>query len=290
MMSAHTSAINTEKVSTEFICRICGKQSNAAYMAPDLWDENIKNYLYFECGTCSCLQIGSYPEDVKAIYPQDYYAHKSLYVPTTSSFRVWLRRQWIDYGLTNKNPLGFLMNLFKPIPQFYKVSGKHGIRNTSSVLDVGCGNGTFLLWLGKAGFNNLVGIDPFMPEDNVLSDGTKLFRRFIFDETKQYDLITLNHSFEHMPEQKTVIAKLHELLHDIGLLMISIPVLGYAWRKYGIYSWSLDTPRHFYLHTIKSMQTLCNENGFEIVDIVYNSTYWQFVGSELLKRGISSPS
>jgi len=272
----------------EFICRICGNtENNIEHLFPDFWDSNLPSYHYIECSVCGCLQIVSYPQDVQAIYPQDYYAHKSVYAPTTSSFRVWLRRQWIDFGLTKKNPLGFLMNLFKPIPQFYKVLGKHGIRNTSSVLDIGCGNGTFLLWLGKAGFNNLVGIDPYIAEDNALPDGTKLFRRFVFEDNGEYDFITLNHSFEHMQVPAKVLTKLNNLLRNDGLLMISIPILGYAWVSYGKYWWNLDAPRHFYLHTINSMQTLCNENGFKIVYIVYNSTYWQFVGSELLKRGIT---
>jgi 2-polyprenyl-3-methyl-5-hydroxy-6-metoxy-1,4-benzoquinol methylase len=130
-------------------------------------------------------------------------------------------------------------------------------------------------------------MDPYVSGDVCFDCGPKLFKKGVEEIDEQYDLITLNHSFEHMKAPSSVLKKLSESLKDLGLLVISIPVVGYAWRMYGVCWVGLDSPRHFYLHTPKSFQILCKKGGFNIVDVTYNSHAWQFVGSELNRRNIS---
>lgn len=255
--------------------------------APDLWTHPSAVYHYVQCGVCGCVQIATYPNNVEDIYPRNYYAHAVSDIPPINPPAKWLRKQWIDYGLTGTNPLGWMLGSLRPLPPWYRTAGKLGLRRTWSVLDVGCGNGIFLLWLGRAGFNNVVGLDPYIEGDRALPEGVKLFRRSIFDETDTYDFIVLNHSFEHMPEPGRVLTALCGRLRDRGMVMINMPVVGFAWREYGIHWWNLDSPRHFYLHTRQSLQTVCQKAGFEIAEAVYASTYWQFVGSDLLRKGFT---
>ena len=91
----------------------------------------------------------------------------------------------------------------------------------------------------------------------------------------------LNHSFEHMPEPLQVLNKLYLLLNPDKYLLIRIPVAGsYSWRKYGVNWVALDAPRHFFLHTKKSIKILAEKVGFKLVDIIFDSTDYQFWGSE----------
>ena len=70
-------------------------------------------------------------------------------------------------------------------------------------------------------------------------------------------------------------------------MLLRIPVTScFAWRHYGINWFALDAPRHLYLHTVKSLQLLSQQTGFEILDIDFDSTESQFIKSELYQKGI----
>ena len=89
-----------------------------------------------------------------------------------------------------------------------------------------------------------------------------------------------------MIHYKMILKKIFGLLKDDGLLLISLPVIGFAWSYYRVHWVQLDPPRHFYVHTPKSFQILSNKAGLNIVNVNYNSNSWQFVGSELNRRNI----
>jgi hypothetical protein len=65
----------------------------------------------------------------------------------------------------------------------------------------------------------------------------------------------------------------------------------YAWEKYGVHWYQIDAPRHFYLHTKKSMELLANKTGFKIHKIIYDANDYQFIFSEqyLQNKNIKAP-
>jgi SAM-dependent methyltransferase len=268
-------------------CRICGNESdNVLHVARDLRHGVGGEYEYVECFKCGCVQIRDYPPEFQVLYPPEYYAHQPFEIPPVRRFRNYFRTKWIDYGLTGRSWVGWVLSCVKPVPPLYTMLGRCGVHKSSAMLDVGCGNGTFLFWLSRAGFTNLTGVDPHIAGDVRFSTVLNLFKRSVEDISGRYDVITLNHSFEHMKDPGHVMRKLFELLEDEGLLVVSVPVVGYAWRMYGVCWVGLDPPRHFYLHTPTSLQILCSKAGFRIVDVTYNSDGWQFAGSELNRRSI----
>lgn len=242
---------------------------------------------YVECANCGCVQIRESPIDIAHYYPDGYYSLNTFVLPPYSPVRNYLRTKWIDYKLTGKGMMGMCLNRIRAAPSFYKQLREHAISKESRILDVGCGNGVFLIYLQRTGFNNLLGIDSYLPNDIHYDNGVSLLKKRINDLDEKYDLITLNHSFEHMPDPFDVMQTLYRLLKPSGLLLIGTPVIGFAWRHYGINWIQLDAPRHFFLHSRKSMKMLSVQNGFEIAEIDYNSSALQFLGSELYCRDIS---
>jgi SAM-dependent methyltransferase len=154
------------------------------------------------------------------------------------------------------------------------------------ILDVGCGSGGFLLDLYRLGFGNLTGVDPHIERNCEPVDGIVLFKKHLADLEGKYDLIFLRDSLEHMPQQSQVFRNIRSHLKSSGLVVISIPILGYCWRRYGANWVGLDAPRHFYLHTQKSIDILCQEAGFRIIHMRFDSQTDQFIGSEQYLRGI----
>jgi predicted SAM-dependent methyltransferase len=106
------------------------------------------------------------------------------------------------------------------------------------------------------------------------------------DLNETYHLVMMHHTLEHLPGQTGVFMKVNQLLKKKGVFLVRIPVKSWAWNTYGVNWIQLDAPRHFYIHTEKSIQSLAKRTGFEIIDIVYDSWELQFIGSEKYLRDI----
>jgi hypothetical protein len=50
---------------------------------------------------------------------------------------------------------------------------------------------------------------------------------------------------------------------------------------------SLDPPRHFFIHSLKSIKTLLNKTGFVVKKIIYDAKVFDVVASEQYLRNIS---
>jgi SAM-dependent methyltransferase len=269
------------------ICRLCGNEkNNNLYAAREMMFGFRDKFIYVECANCGCLQIKDYPDDLVKYYPSNYFSYKKLLIPSDNFITIYFLHKWVEFSLTGKSFIGNIISKIKPIPTFYHLLRKYNIRRDSKVLDVGCGSGKFLSLLHRGGFYDLVGIDPYLPNDLHYCNGFNLFKKDLKDLDQKFDLITLNNSFEHMPKPLDVLKKINNLLNQEGLLIIGIPVIGYAWRYYGINWVQLDAPRHLYLHTTKSMEILSKKSGFIIDDVSYNSDEFQFWGSEQYIKNI----
>jgi hypothetical protein len=64
-------------------------------------------------------------------------------------------------------------------------------------------------------------------------------------------------------------------------------VVSWAWRHYGANWVQLDAPRHFFLHSERSLRALAEQSGLVVTRTDYDSTEFQFCGSELYARGIA---
>jgi len=60
----------------------------------------------------------------------------------------------------------------------------------------------------------------------------------------------------------------------------------YIWERYRTHWVQIDAPRHLLIHTLKSFEILTKKVGLEIKKIIFDSTDFQFWGSELYKMGI----
>lgn len=267
-------------------CRICGNDSGLFHSVPEMMYGTGEIFRYFECSACGCLQIEKYPQDMKPYYDSSYYSFKDVTADRGKPFSFWLRKKWVDFGVGKKNLAGKLMTMLRPVPDLYLTYGKYGISRSSRILDVGCGNGRFLCNLYRAGFNALTGVDPFVESEIATSDTFKILKQDIFALSGKFDSISFNHSFEHLQQQRTVLNKARTLLADDGIISVAIPVTGFAWRKYGVNWVQLDAPRHFYIHSRKSIHILAHLSGLKVVDTIYNSGEFQFWGSEQYLKGI----
>jgi len=156
------------------------------------------------------------------------------------------------------------------------------------ILDVGCGSGVFLYSLRELGFKNVLGIDPFITKDIEYKNGLRILKKELSSVIGKWDLVIFKHSLEHIEDQISSLEAARQLLKRAGLCVISIPIVSSeAWERYGVNWVQLDAPRHYYLHSIKSMKLLAAKAGLELRKTVYDSSSFQFWGSEQYMKDVS---
>lgn len=282
-------------------CQICGNETdNISHVARELHLGLGDDFNYLECSRCGCLQIVEVPGDLSRYYPSSYYSYRNA-VPRLEFSRRGLggyKQRLLVHVLTNyyfgkKSVLGKWLASKSTLSRDYPLWVRQqqldlGLQKTSPILDVGCGRGQLLLDLHAYGFKNLQGVDPFLDTDVLYDNGVKVYKKSLCEVEGKFDLVMLNHSFEHMPDQLSTLQTLRSLLNASSHLLIRVPIVGsYQWRRYGLNWVGLDAPRHLYLHSLQSMEMLVNQAGFEIEEVVFDSDAFTLWGSEQLEAGIS---
>jgi 2-polyprenyl-3-methyl-5-hydroxy-6-metoxy-1,4-benzoquinol methylase len=263
-------------------CKICGNSDeNVQYIAKEMMYGMKDEFVYFECNVCHCLQIQEFPKDMSKYYPDNYYSFGKY---NSGKFKG-------IFGSIIRKQYSFVINGGKFLRKIialvtgdnnYSIFQGLGVNKNTKILDVGCGNGrSFLYPLAEIGFKNLLGCDPYLKTPFKYSNGLQIMNSKIYDVKGIWDIITYHHSFEHIDDPKENIRIVSELLAPNGVCIIRIPtVSSFAWEHYRTNWVQLDAPRHYFLHSVKSMQTLAEIANLELYKTVYDSTYFQFSGSE----------
>jgi SAM-dependent methyltransferase len=276
----------------KFTCKICGNnKDNNYFKIKEMHIGTFDSFEYFECSNCNCIQNVEIPENLEKYYPSSYYSfeERSVKKKKISLLINSIKNKIVGFYIGEKNIIGRVFAVFisNPFPWLNNIP----VNFSSRILDVGCGTGRLLLSMQRAGFENLIGIDPYIQSDINYGNSLNIYKRNIFQTDGEFDLIMLHHSFEHMEQPKNVLKKLKSLLAKKGIILIRIPVTGgFAWRKYREHWVQLDAPRHFFLYSTESMQLLCDSADLKIRNVVYDSTIFQFTGSERYLRGITLSS
>lgn len=269
-------------------CRICNnKQGNKIHTAREMYFGLQEEFDYLECAECGCLQIINIPKDVSKYYPPDYHPHNKVVKLKDHYIKSILKIQMANYCLHGKKYIvGWLLSKIFDCGFLAKIKNI-GLDFNKQILDVGAGSGKTLVYLRRHGFTNLTGLDPYINKNIIFENGIKIYKKDLFEINRQYEFILLNHSFEHMPDPYSVLKKLYQLLVPGNYVLIRIPVAdSYSWKKYNVNWISLDPPRHFYLHTTKSMKILAQKSGFRLTSVLYDSIDKQIWGSEQCIRNI----
>ena len=279
------------------ICRICGnKPQNKGYSVREMMLGFKEEFRYFQCSECACLQIEDIPEDTAKYYPPQYYSFTDLSDVKRGSGDnpLWefLKRRRTAYLMYHRDILGRAVSLIKPLgPPFSTYLTwlkKCNAKFDSKILDVGCGKGNLLLNLSRLGFRDLQGIDCYIDRDIIYNNGPRIFKEELSYVEGKYDVIMLHHSIEHMAEQQLAFKNISRLLKEGGCALIRTPnVSSYAWESYGVNWVQIDAPRHFFIHSLRSIQILADKAGLKVKEAIYDSTEFQFLGSEQYKQGIS---
>ncbi|MFA6245492.1 MAG: class I SAM-dependent methyltransferase [Mucilaginibacter sp.] len=258
-------------------CRVCSTPLNPKYTFKEMMFGTREEFPYGECPNCGCIQILQVPADINKHYPPYYMSFNQIIPPLKRlPFLKRLRggmRMRKKYKTSDNKTLGYL----KPI----------NTMPNAKILDIGCGKGQLISLLFNEGFQHVTGVDKFIGHEIDHGYGVKVLKKDLSElPSNTYDVLITHHVLEHMDEQVKELKECHRLLKKGGVFLVCIPILGEVWDIYKENWVQLDAPRHFVLHTLKSMDLLAEKAGFTIKQTIFDSTAFQFWGSELYERGI----
>jgi len=272
-------------------CIICDNdKENTTYVVKELQLGLSDSFKYMECGSCGCLFLIDVPSDMSKYYPTDYYS----FIPMTEKSIPFLKRfiqnrvrkQIISYYENQGGGIRLISRIFPAI--LPPIEYADNVKN-KKILDIGCGHGKLLVTMAKAGFARLFGADPYVDSEIVykLQDGNeiRIFKCDLFGIDEKYDIVMLNHSFEHMFDHEKVLMHIHTILEGAGECVITIPTTSsYAWLNYRENWFNLDAPRHLIIHSIDSLKFIAKKCGFKVKWVTYVSEEGP-VRSKLYKKG-----
>lgn len=141
------------------------------------------------------------------------------------------------------------------------VSESTRAQKPGSLLDIGCGDGSFLLAAQNSGWQ--VQGTEFNPQSArqkglvVVTDISEI------PTSAQFDCITLWHSLEHLSDPVNTLRSLRSRLSPTGVLLISVPDIdGLQAKFFGRRWFHLDVPRHLFHYNRKSLSALLQATGF----------------------------
>ncbi len=242
-----------------------------------------KEHCYLQCQRCNSLQLLTKSVDLGALYNSGYGSFNRAKKSFLNRVFRRFRNRWAFFrkgGL-----IGWLCFRYRPLPTDYTIVSKYA-RRDSTILDIGCGIGNFLDELSDAGFENLIGIDPFLETDNISTNGVHLKKIGVDDFKGVFDLILSHHSFEHVIDPNGFLQASKKLLKSDGKFIITVPIIDQLFDTFGVHTSTIMPPQHTFMYSIKGLERLATANGFQVVEVMREAdSYFQWsINSYLLQN------
>lgn len=265
------------------VCQICQGMIEAdCFVATEKMFGTGEAFPYGKCSSCGCVQLLAPPKNFGPYY-STYFGRVEL---ETSGWQFNLRKLRFLSDFTGKSYGGRLLSYLFEEPSAKSIK-LLDIDKDAAILDVGCSDGFLLYMLKEIGYSKVYGCDPFISNDIHYENGLIIEKKELKDISEKYDYVMLHHVFEHIPGQAEMLNDIYRILKPGGVLLIRIPISSsHAFENYKENWFQLDAPRHIFLHSIDSIQLLLHKTNYTVSSIYCDSTIWQFISSELYKRGI----
>ena len=283
-------------------CISCGCAAATPVVSARDSDPNGPSTLRFQvvrCRECGLqfLNPRPTPEQLKAFYPEHYYAYENTDPIPMSRYQLFwehlnwwtkigLRRAFCNYPCPGGEHERWMLRLilwplwvrtvllgldFKILP--YRGRGR--------LLEIGCGTGSGLDYQRLYGFT-VTGVEPSASATHVAQTRYKLDVRVgTLPDAKfpdgSFDVVHMSHVFEHLPAPHDTLHDIRRVLDDRGVLVLKLPNIdSISARRFGSWWLGLDLPRHLYHFTPESLGPLLEQHGFAIEAIRHDIGSWGF--------------
>lgn len=141
--------------------------------------------------------------------------------------------------------------------------------NNPKLLDIGCGTGDFIVACNNANFN-VVGVEPNKNAREITHTKLQKSNAQIFENLTEinikFDVITMWHVLEHVPNLTEYISQLKKLLQPNGTILIAVPnYKSFDANHYKEFWAAFDVPRHLWHFSQKAIKLLFEKENQKVV-------------------------
>lgn len=232
---------------TSGACLLCGGSLETYYS--DVRDPYTgERFTILRCSHCDLGRTAPIPSHLSRYYPESYHGGR--------------------HGITANYCVARRARLLRSVC---------GDGKGKKLLDIGCGEGTFLL---KASAANWSVFGTELKPQAAREVGLEVWESI--EETAneaRFDCITLWHSLEHLPDPKATLCSARELLHPDGKMIIAVPDAGgLQARLFGAQWLHMDVPRHLHHFSRTSLAKLLAEAGLDVTRTWHQELEYDFLG------------
>ena len=197
---------------------------------------------------------------------------------------------YISHSNTQKGIVPFLYAMVQKWSLKNKINLINSLSNhKGTLLDIGAGTGNFCE-TSKQNSWDVYGVEPSEKAREVAAKKNIFLHQSIEDfKGQQFDVVTLWHVLEHLPDLENTITAIQKLLKPNGVLIVAVPNFNSFDAKHYKRFWAAyDVPRHLWHFSQNSMSQLFSENMklLKTKPMIFDSFYVSLL-SEKYKTGNS---
>jgi len=239
-------------------CPVCLNPSTVPHTLTGsdfLFRTTLRTFSFTACDRCHCFFIDPPPEgeELAGFYPALYWWR--------SSSSLLRKLEGVYRRMALRDHVAFIAKAAEVLP----MGG-----SPARLLDVGCGSGTLLGLLKRRGLQ-VLGFDSSGEASEIArveSDVDVIVGSRLQDAgfaSGAFDLVTLFHVVEHVPDPRAVLAEVRRILHPNGRIVLQIPnIESWQARLCGARWYGLDVPRHVINYSNQSIGRLLADSGFRV--------------------------
>ena len=196
-----------------------------------------------------------------------------------------------DYISHTDASKSFTDKIYQAIKNFMllqKLKWIHKVSKGNNLLDIGAGTGDFLVTAKKKKWN-VAGVEPNTQARKLaLEKGIELKEDLTQFEDASFNVISMWHVLEHVPDLDSQLEKLFRLLKPNGVAVIAVPNFkSFDAKHYRKFWAAYDVPRHLWHFSQQGITELFKKHNFKKIQtkpLVFDSFYVSLL-SEKNKTG-----